>query len=191
MDEHRLIERGIGCLETMSTRARDDGRLDQEHAAAIVAFLRDFADGGHHGKEEVHLFPAMEGRGIPAHAGPTAVMRAEHDEGRAHVRAMSRAAAGAEPDAVLFARHGFAFASLLRQHIAKEDQILFPMADGMLPPEEHEALLATFLEVDAAYFGEAGWTPWVELIQELEAAYPAQTGSGEAPDRPHGCGGCV
>ncbi len=191
MSEHRLIERGLECLETMATRARDDATLVVADASELLRFIEEFADAGHHAKEETHLFPAMEARGLPSHAGPTAVMRAEHEEGRAHVRAMSRAVLCAPADLEVFARHALAFVSLLRQHIMKEDQILFPMADGMIAPETHEELRATFAKMDASFFGAEGWTPHVSSIERLEGLYSACEGSpGVGPGSP-GCGGCV
>jgi len=68
----------------------------------------------------------------------------EHELGRAHVRAMADnlEAAGrgsaAAVDAVI--RNGLGYAELLEAHIRKENEILFEMADRVLPCEEHARL---------------------------------------------------
>jgi hemerythrin-like domain-containing protein len=72
--EHRVIEQVLGCLEAMGAEARAAGRLDGAAAQDAVAFFRNFADRCHHGKEEVHLFPALEAKGFPRDGGPTGVM---------------------------------------------------------------------------------------------------------------------
>ena len=58
--EHRVIEGVLDCLEAMVGQAKAAGRLEPQPAKDAVAFFRDFADRCHHGKEEAHLFPALE-----------------------------------------------------------------------------------------------------------------------------------
>jgi hemerythrin-like domain-containing protein len=158
-DEHRIIERVLDCLEKLAARCRADGKLDAETARGAIEFFRGFADRCHHGKEESHLFPMMEQRGFSPDAGPTAVMRQEHVQGRELVSAMADAvdsasageAAGVE--AFLGAAHGFI--NLLRQHINKENQILFPMAEQALTEADKERLLEAFARVNNEEIGEA------------------------------------
>lgn len=155
MDEHRVIERVLACLEILADQGEQAGKIDAEPASDAVEFIRVFADAAHHGKEEARLFPAMEARGLPAHAGPTSVMRSEHEQGRHLVRhmddALESAARGEAPAVEQFVGAARSFVLLLRDHIAKEDQVLFPMADGLLPPDEQQALLRAFEEADADY----------------------------------------
>src|SRR5574340_70938 len=122
--EHRVIEQVLHCLEAMALQAVAQGRLDEQPARDAVAFLRNFADRCHHGKEEAQLFPAMEAKGFSADCGPTSVMRLEHELGRGHVRAMEAAigAAVAGDSAAVrqFADHAQSYVELLREHIRKE-----------------------------------------------------------------------
>ncbi len=61
--EHRVIEQVLDCLEKMIQQSVGDGRLNGHAARQAVDFFRGFADRCHHGKEETHLFPAMESKG--------------------------------------------------------------------------------------------------------------------------------
>ena len=63
--EHRIIEQVLACLERITEKFTLAGRLDPQPARDAVAFFRNFADRCHHGKEEAHLFPAMEAAGLP------------------------------------------------------------------------------------------------------------------------------
>lgn len=158
-DEHRVIERVLDCLEKLADRCRAEGQVDAEIASDAVTFFRGFADRCHHGKEEALLFPLMEQRGFSPDSGPTAVMRREHVQGRELVGAMHDAIDGAASgdaagcDAFLRAAHGFL--DLLRQHIRKEDQILFPMAEQALTGTDKERLNEDFARADREEFGEA------------------------------------
>jgi len=150
-EEHRVIERMLECLEKMVEKAQSDGKLDRAAALDAVAFFREFADRCHHAKEETHLFPMMEAHGFSPQAGPTAVMRHEHEQGRAHVAGMAEAAKalGDDPKALAtFTRHARAYTELLHEHIAKENECLFPMANNALGPEEQKKLLELFEKVE-------------------------------------------
>ena len=123
-----------------------EGRLDSWKQA--LDFIRHFADGCHHLKEEKVLFPAMEEHGIPRDGGPIGMMLTEHEEGRGYVRTMMAALTLAEArneaakDTLL--KNARAYLRLLQEHIQKEDEILFRIADDVIPPDEQKELSALF-----------------------------------------------
>ena len=149
MQEHRLIEKALdamdGWLATLSPRSGSD---DKEELARFVSFIRGFADAYHHGKEEDILFVTMVEHGFPREAGPIAVMLHEHDQGRSLVRVLDglaqQSATWSEEDHGTLARTVRKFSSLLRLHIQKEDQILYPMADARLPEPAKEEMYRKF-----------------------------------------------
>ncbi|MBI5201934.1 MAG: hemerythrin domain-containing protein [Elusimicrobia bacterium] len=157
MREHRIIERMIGVLEAEVSSAAKKGRLDEGTARTAVTFIKEYADGLHHKKEEDLLFKAMADAGFPVNAGPVGVMLYEHAEGRKLTAAMrdalGGAAAGEPSDLKDFSRAAAGYAGLLLQHIAKEDNVLYPMAAQALPPEAQERLAAEFERIDAAAAG--------------------------------------
>lgn len=148
MSEHRVIEQVLESLIAMADQFAQTNHLEAEPAQAALDFLKNFADGCHHGKEEARLFPAMERRGFSPQCGPTAVMRTEHDDGRACVRAMSQAIEAAERGEVTaprtFSAHARAYVQLLREHIHKEDHCLFPMANQALSQADQKELSEAF-----------------------------------------------
>lgn len=168
MDEHQTILRVLACTERLVTAdvGKDVGVVVYRE---IVDFLRTYADRLHHGKEEELLFPAMERNGLPHDQGPTAVMRYEHQEGRLLVRMM--AAAVELPDAA-FRRETFRgpaldFVELLRGHIAKEDHILFPMADRALGDADRAHLETEYARVEAEGFDAEVHTRYETWAWEL------------------------
>lgn len=138
MNEHRVIEQAIDALVAFTDEVQR-GSDDRAELARFVRFIRGFADGWHHGKEEDILFRAMGRAGFPREGGPVAVMLLEHDIGRAHVRELERLAGQETPwgtsDRGAVIEQALGYASLLRAHIQKEDEILYPMAEARLPPE--------------------------------------------------------
>jgi len=153
MSEHRTIEMVLDCLEAMCDEARRTKSLDGVRAAAATDFIRNYADRIHHAKEEKRLFVAMERLGFGPDEGPIAVMLSDHNEGRAHVGQMIASITGAADgdEAALrnFIGNAEAFIDLLRSHIYKEDNILYPMAIDMLSQAEIDALEEEFRKADA------------------------------------------
>lgn len=169
MAEHRVIEQVLNVLEKIAERAETTGTFDRQDASNAVAFFRTFADQCHHGKEEAQLFPAMEAKGFPRDGGPTGVMIAEHEFGRACVRGM--AAAIEQGNAREFAEHARQFIGMLRQHIQKEDHCLFAMADQAFSAAEQEQLLASFEKVEREDIGTGTHEKLLKIANTLADQY--------------------
>jgi hemerythrin-like domain-containing protein len=165
MDEHRVIEQVLNCLEKLADRCETTEDLDGASVLEALAFFRNFADRCHHGKEEGHLFPLLEARGLARQSGPTGVMLHEHAEGRSLLDAMAKAVEhGASREFVWNAR---AYVGLLREHIRKEDHCLFPMAAALLSGADAEALALRFEHVEDAEMGEGTHEHYLQLANDL------------------------
>jgi hemerythrin-like domain-containing protein len=141
-EEHAVILQTLDVLEGLAGRAADD--VDPLAWPRLLAWLGSFADERHHAKEERLLFPALEAAGLPRDGGPIAVMLEEHEAGRALVRAMGEAPVAERR------RLAREYACLLRAHIAKENDVLFELADALLGPREVERLLRAYEAADLA-----------------------------------------
>jgi hemerythrin-like domain-containing protein len=188
--EHRVIELVLDCLDVMAARCEAEGRLDGASALEAIEFFRAFADRCHHAKEENQLFPLMEARGFDANAGPTAVMRHEHGEGRAYVAAMERAVHGASAGdaearkAWIEAARAYSF--MLREHIDKEDHCLFPMADQGLLATDVVRLREEFLRVERDEIGPGVHERYVALADALADRFGVSKAG--VPDAARTCG---
>ena len=154
MDEHRVIERVLDAVERMI----DADVIDRPFLLDAVDFIRNFADGCHHAKEEDQLFPAMEQAGMPREGGPIGCMLHEHEQGREFVRrilgGLDAAAAGNPAAAAEVKSAALGYVGLLRQHIQKEDNILFVMAERLLDADAQKRLMQSFDRVEASTLGK-------------------------------------
>jgi hemerythrin-like domain-containing protein len=175
MNEHRVIEQVLNCLEKIVARCREDGRLDGDAARQAIAFFREFADHGHHGKEEIQLFPLLQTHGMGSPCGPVAVMCREHELARLYVQGMDsavEAASNGEPESVQwFVRHGQSYVRLLREHIGKEDHCLFTRAEEALSAEDDARLLAEYAGFEAAEFASGVQEGLVASANQLADRY--------------------
>jgi hemerythrin-like domain-containing protein len=169
--EHQIILLVLDAAEREVQRSGETGQVRTEDVAKMVDLLRNFADRCHHAKEEDLLFVKMQERGFSASSGPIAVMLQEHNEGRRRVKAVADGLAGAaagDPAAIAQVRDNLAaYAQLLRAHIAKENNILYPMADQALTPDDQQALAAAFDRVEAEEMGAGVHEKYDRLAHEL------------------------
>ena len=173
--EHTAVLVALQILEKVETALAANDAQAAEDLGQLLDFLKVFVDRCHHGKEEDVLFPELERRGARRDGGPIGVMLMEHEVGRGHVRAMSagfdrlrRADAGAATAILESAR---AYRELLRSHIHKENNILFPMADRLVPDDAAAKLLEQFEEIERDRVGAGRHEAYHAMLHALKDRY--------------------
>jgi DUF438 domain-containing protein len=138
-----------------------------------IAYLSQYADNCHNRKEEIHLFPLIEERGIPRHGGPLAVMLQEHEQSRA---LLSRLAAlgtrFADGDASCLEEFDKAFkdyGALIKDHYWKENDILYPMAKRVLSSEDDRSIVQGIESLEAS-LGPDTRAKYYALAERIMAA---------------------
>jgi len=155
--EHDSILKMLDALDHTSQQMLAGNLVQRSTLQGLLEFFQLFADRCHHGKEEDLLFPLLERRGIPRDGGPIGVMLHEHNHGRELIREMEVAAAEfeQEPEAAgrRWAQSAGAYSQLLRDHILKENNILFLMAEQILTPDEQTSLAVDFDKAEIEKMG--------------------------------------
>ncbi len=167
--EHDAILSALRILEGMAERAQRN-QLAPGDLAEFLGFLREFVDQCHHGKEEGLLFPAMARAGLAEHGGFIDELHAEHVQGRALVQAMAQAGTPTI-NAAEFAAAATAYAEHLRAHIAKENDVLFPMVERLLDAPILTALQQGFAAHEEKVIGAGRHEQLHALLHQLQAKY--------------------
>ena len=172
--EHELILRVLDAAENEWQTIDATGTLHADILEKLLDFFRNFADRCHHAKEEKVLFIKMQAKGMPAEGGPIGVMLHEHTVGRHYLSVIA--------DSLPAARQGNALAiealqevlggyiQLLRAHISKENNILFPLADRLLSADDQHEVVTAFEHIESVEIGEGVHERFHELAHELTAA---------------------
>jgi len=173
MEEHKVIQRVLTALESAAQRLDQKQTVRPGFFLDAADFIKNFADGCHHKKEEGVLFKAMVASGLPAQGGPVSVMLAEHEQGRLFTGLMRDAAqklkAGDQSAREQVTRNAHSYVALLRQHIYKEDNILFPMANQTISLANQERVAEDFERVEHDEIGEGVHEKYLALAESLEA----------------------
>lgn len=173
--EHEGIKLMLSIMDEICNRLEAGKKVSTKDIDSIIEFIKTFADKCHHAKEEDLLFPAMEEAGIPREEGPIAVMLMEHDQGRSYVKGLGEAAAkykdGDQKAAGKIIENARNYINLLTQHIDKEENILYNIADMHISEKEQKELLKKFDKIEIERIGKGKHEKFHKLLQSLKKAY--------------------
>ena len=127
--DHQNILTHLDDLEKVINQPK----INHVKVEEFLRFTEIFAE-PHHQKEEQVLFPALERKGIPNEGGPIGMMLMEHTAKRDYLAKMREAIK--ENNENKLKENTQAMISLLRDHIYKEENILYPCAQDVLTEEE-------------------------------------------------------
>jgi hemerythrin-like domain-containing protein len=173
--EHNAVLIALQILEKVAAAIAANNAQALADLERLLDFFKGFVDRCHHGKEEDALFPELERRGVPRQGGPIGVMLAEHEVGRGHVRALAdgllRLRRGEAGAAAMISEHTDAYHDMLSAHINKENSVLFPMADRVLPDEVAASLTERFEEIERDRVGEGKHEAYHAMLNDLKDRY--------------------
>ena len=171
--EHDAILRMLEVTDQVAEQLDRGEKVAPGTLDDLLEFFRLFADRCHHGKEEELLFPALERKGMPRQAGPIGIMLIEHERGRALIQQMAQEgtayAAGTAGAAGRWSQAARGYVQLLREHIYKENNILFVLAEQILTGSEQQELAAAFDQVEEEKMGAGTHERLHALIDKLTA----------------------
>jgi len=168
MKDHETTERVFVAFDNALAKAEGPGARTVRLART---YFVEYVDGCHNKKEELHLFPLIEQRGIPRGGGPLAVMLGEHEESKqllAKLVPLMQAYESGDPTTLEAMREVFAeYSALLKNHFWKENDILYPMARKVMSDADGAAVVRGIEAVEAA-LGEATRAKYYDIASQIE-----------------------
>lgn len=176
-NEHEAILLMLSILERIAEKLEAKESVDVTHLEKIFEFIKVFTDRCHHAKEEKGLFKALIDSGFPKEGGPIEVMLLEHDQGRGYVKGLGEGIAkyktGELAAASVIADNARNYVGLLRAHIDKENNILYPMADMHIPPNKQKSLTSEFDRIEEEEVGLGRHEEFHKLLESFSKMYLA------------------
>ncbi|MEK7162862.1 MAG: hemerythrin domain-containing protein [Patescibacteria group bacterium] len=148
-DEHNNILKIIDVLFKECDNLESGKEINKDFFKKIIEFIRDYADKFHHAKEEDILFIELSKDETQMHCNPIQQMLNEHDLGRDFVKNMENGLRGNNKNKIIENARGYS--QLLQEHIFKEDNILYPMADEALSQKTKKAMLNKFEKIEQKF----------------------------------------
>jgi hemerythrin-like domain-containing protein len=174
--EHEAVTTTLKILDRICKEVEKTGEISSpDHLEQLIEFFRTFVDKCHHGKEEALLFPALEAVGVSREGGPIGVMLKEHQQGRDLVgkmkAALARYSEGQREAVPELIQHARAYIVLLNQHIDKENNVLFPMAERHLSSQKQAELGEGFEAIETQKIGAGKHEAFHRMIASLQNQY--------------------
>ena len=174
-NEHSGVKTMLGIIEAILTRSANGREVNVDDLNEILEFLTVFVDRCHHGKEEDFLFPALESAGLSRDQSHIGELLQEHEQGRQLVAGLRDVAnnfkIADQTVAGKLEKAGREYVALLKEHIQKEENVLFPMAEDMLGEEKDAELAEAFEKVERERVGPGKHEEFHELLHRLEQTY--------------------
>ncbi|MBE3100480.1 MAG: DUF438 domain-containing protein [Planctomycetes bacterium] len=151
MTDHETTEK---VFDAMTNAFQNPQGPPAEMVVTMLEYFTAYVDNCHNKKEENHLFPLIERRGIPRTGGPLAVMLAEHEQSRDLLERLvpvARAYVAGDRGVLDALRKMFEeYAALLKSHYWKENDILYPMARRVMSETDVPVILDGIEATEAA-----------------------------------------
>lgn len=164
-EEHQHILKVIDRLIKECDGLRAGDEINKLFFEKVIDFVRNYADKFHHAKEEDILFVELCKDTVEMHCNPTSQMLHEHDLGRGFIKELEAGLMSGDKGKVI--EGAFGYAQLLQEHIFKEDNILYPMADQALSEDIQRDMLDEFAKVEKEKFGEEIKKKYLDFAGEL------------------------
>ncbi|MGZ4200183.1 MAG: hemerythrin domain-containing protein [Thermoleophilia bacterium] len=176
--EHALVMLVTRVAEQEVRYMRDTGEYRSDDVRAIVDFFELFTEACHDPKEEHILFARLVDRGLDADTGILGQFYREHAEFTERLREIAhwlrRDRKEGPLDVAELADMLDGYLHLMRAHVAREEELLYTLANGLLTDEDQEELLRAFASVDDAETAEGLQDRYSE-IAHLLMSRPTET----------------
>lgn len=178
-EEHHGVKLSLRILEKVNEKiSAEPGALRDVYMAdlnQLIDFFRTFVDKCHHAKEEEILFPALIEAGLPKEGGPVQVMLHEHELGRKLVSKMDKTLrdlqGGKSNELKEWAEAAKEYIRLLTEHIAKEDNVLYPIADSRVPDRVQSEMIEAFEKIEIDRIGQGRHEQFHSMLKTFHDKY--------------------
>lgn len=187
-DEHQAIAAVLYSLRYLVRKAADGQlELDPRLLHAMLDYIVEFPERLHHPKENRYLFKALRLRHPQAGAVLDELVE-EHARGEILIEELKRALLALEAAGPAglneFSRVVEKYSDFHWQHMRKEEDMVMPLAEKWLTPEDWVAIGEAFRENDNPLFGIRPREQFEKLLQRILRLAPPPLGEPTLRRRP-------
>jgi hemerythrin-like domain-containing protein len=175
IQEHKTIIEILNIIKKIADNIKQKKVFYTMDIEKIVDFLTGFWDKCHNEKEEKALYPELISSRIQIEDNSIAGISNEHTKGRIYIKEMSYS--------IMNCKLGHAFScekladclinysTLLRNHIQKEEEILFPLINQTLTDKKQKDILHSFEKIEEESIGHQVQEKYNDLLNYLRMKY--------------------
>ena len=161
-NEHQNILKLIDAMLAEGEKLENGKKLEKAFFEKAIDFIKNYADRYHHAKEEDILFRVLLENLENMHCNPIPVMLHEHESGRNYVKGMEEGLNENNQEKIIGNAREYGF--LLKEHIYKEDNVLYPMAEEALNDQQKETVLKKYEKVETGEFSKENVQKYLNVV---------------------------
>ena len=146
--EHENILKIADAIEKECKIIESGKEINKNFFEKVIWFIKNYADKFHHSKEEDILFKEMlkDSTQECLHCNPIDQMLYEHNLGRNFIRELEKGLKAKNKEKII--KNAKAYSHLIREHIFKEDNILYPMTESIFNNKTKKSILKKFEKIN-------------------------------------------
>jgi hemerythrin-like domain-containing protein len=173
--EHQAINEALNIMSKIADDIKAEKVFYTKDIDSIVDFLIVFWYNCHNQKEEQVFYPALIKAGIKTDDESIGDISHEHSMGRIYIREMAHSIENCKIGNTFscerLADNLNNYVNLLRFHIQKEEEILFPRANDTLTEENLREISVQFEVIEKQTVGHSVHEQYYELLKQLKGQY--------------------
>lgn len=175
--EHRRATQLLAAFRRYLHHLEVDHVPDSREPSGLIDFLAESFFQRHEEKEEGLLLPELARMGLSWSDGALAEVRHDHRQGRYLLRslkhAMRQGVAWSKEDRLHFLAIAHEWVDFLRDHMLREERVLFPFVDSRLAEDIDDLLVVQFEKIDREYEQMPDFEGLRQASEAFLAKYPS------------------
>lgn len=175
INEHKDIVELLDIMSKIAESIKSNSVFYTNDVEDIIDFLKYFIDKSHHGKEEKVFYPALAKAGILKDVVPLSVMLYEHALARNYLKdiksCVENCKIGNAFSGELLADSLRNYVILINNHIQKEEELIFPLANKTLSEEKQKEIYKQFEVIEAKIVDHGSHDHYHRLLTNLKTKY--------------------
>jgi len=174
MSEHDDIKELLKIMSKIAGNIKSNNVFYTSDVEDIIEFLNFFIEKSHHGKEEVY-YPKLESYGVLKDTDLLSVMMDEHTLSRNYLKdiytCVENCKVGNYFSGEMLAESLINYVLVIENHMQKEENIIFPLADRMLSDEKQDEISKEFEKVEESLVQHGFQVHYHDLLIKLQLKY--------------------
>ena len=176
INEHKEINELLNILSKISDKIKSKDVFYTNDVEEIVDYLILLINKSHHGKEDGVFYPELMQSGISKEIAPLSIINYEHTLSRRYLKEIVSCVVnckiGNDFSGEMLAESITNYVVVIKNHIKREEEIVFPMAEKLLSVDKKNEIAKKFENIDENNFNHSFVEHFNKLLKKFKIKYP-------------------
>jgi len=176
INEHKKINELLDIMSKIALKIKSKDVFYPNDVEEVVKYLINIIENSHHGKEDDVFYPELISSGIPKETAPLSIINYEHLISVNYLKDISSCVVnckiGNDFSGELLADSLTNYVIAIKNHIQREEEIVFPIANEVFSIEKQNEILQRFEVIEQKYISNSFNDQFDKLLNKFKNKYP-------------------